>query len=340
MICQSCGVEQLAEARFCEGCGTPLQSVAASETGSSQPGSRPTGDASTCSFCGYGPDAFGADGFCSSCGQERVDVSRNHVEVCLSPRLAGVSDVGKNHFRNEDALALASASDGEVLVVCDGVSMSQNPDLASAAAASAALGAAGSAAPGQSSNHSHALVAAALQAAREAVHSIPVAATSQSDPPETTILIAVRRGRRVSLGWVGDSRAYVIAPEGARQCTVDHSWLNEVVKARLMALDDALRSPMAHALTRSLGGPETSSEKPSQVECALPIGPSYLVLCSDGLWNYLPDPETLAVLIRGQPVEADALAIARSLVKFALQRGGDDNITVAVLMCENPSETV
>ena len=64
------------------------------------------------------------------------------------------------------------------------------------------------------------------------------------------------------------------------------------------------------------------------------------MICSDGLWNYLPDPETLAVLIRGQPVEADALAIARSLVKFALQRGGDDNITVAVLMCENPSETV
>ena len=79
------------------------------------------------------------------------------------------------------------------------------------------------------------------------MHSIPVVATSLSDPPETTILIAVRRGHRVSLGWVGDSRAYVIAPVGSRQCTVDHSWLNEVVKARQMPLDDALRSPMAHA---------------------------------------------------------------------------------------------
>ena len=144
MICQSCGVEQLAEARFCEDCGTPLQFGSASETGSSRPIRQATGDASTCSFCGYGPDPFGGDGFCSRCGQERVDVSRNHVEVCLSPQLAGVSDVGKKHFRNEDALALASKPEDEVLVVCDGVSMSQNPDLASAAAASAALEAAGS----------------------------------------------------------------------------------------------------------------------------------------------------------------------------------------------------
>jgi serine/threonine protein phosphatase PrpC len=43
-------------------------------------------------------------------------------------------------------------------------------------------------------------------------------------------------------------------------------------------------------------------------------------------------------LIRGQPAEADALARARSLVKFALERGGHDNITAAVLMCQNRSE--
>jgi serine/threonine protein phosphatase PrpC len=64
------------------------------------------------------------------------------------------------------------------------------------------------------------------------------------------------------------------------------------------------------------------------------------VLCSDGLWNYLPEAASMAELISSQPAEADALARARSLVEFALERGGHDNITVAVLMCQNRSENL
>ena len=240
------------------------------------------------------------------------------------------------HFRNEDAMTLASEPEGETLVVCDGVSHSQNPDLAAAAAANAALEVVRSAIAGQSWNHTHDLVTAALHAARIAVRSVPFAQSSDADPPESTIVLAVRRGQRVSLGWVGDSRAYIIASARAQQCTMDHSWLNEVVDAGTMSLVDALRSPLAHALTRSLGGPADSSDEPSQLDFELPSGPSYLVLCSDGLWNYLPDAVSLAVLIGGQPAKADALARARSLVKFALERGGHDNITVAVLSVSEP----
>ena len=329
MICQACGVEQLNEARFCEDCGSPL--YASAPGGSAAPPQAAT-DPSACSLCGAGPGAIGADGFCTHCGLQRVDASRNHVEVAISPQLAGVSDVGLKHFRNEDALGLAGGPGGEALVVCDGVSCSQNPDLASAGATDVALEAIRSALAGPSSNHAHDLVTAALQAAQIAVRSIPVVQPSDADPPESTIVIALRRGQHVSLGWIGDSRAYLIAPEDARQCTVDHSWLNEVVEAGGMSLADALLSPLAHALTHSLGGPANSSDEPSQLDLELPPGPGYLVLCSDGLWNYLADAASLAVLIRGQPAEADALARARALVEFALDRGGRDNVTTAVLM--------
>ena len=143
MICQACGVEQVTEARFCEDCGSPLQAGAVvsanSQPWASQTTSLTASDASTCTLCGYGPGAFGPDGYCQRCGLERVDHSRDHVEVVVSPQLAGVSDVGMKHFRNEDVLALASEPEGEILVVCDGVSNSLNPDLASTAAASAAL---------------------------------------------------------------------------------------------------------------------------------------------------------------------------------------------------------
>ncbi len=342
MICQSCGVEQMAEARFCEDCGFELQARAdggaAAGNADGQSPNHAAADPSTCSQCGFGPGAFGADGFCTHCGHERVDVSRNHVEVSLSPQFAGVSDVGMKHFRNEDAMTLASEPAGETLVVCDGVSRSQNSDLAAAAAADAALEVIRCAAASPSWNHTHDLVTAALQAARAAVRSVPFTQSADADPPEATIVLAVRRGQRVSLGWVGDSRAYIIAAESAQQCTVDHSWLNEVADAGKMSLADALRSPLAHALTRSLGGPLDSSDEPSQLDLELPSGQSYLVLCSDGLWNYLPDAVSLAALIRGQPAEADALALARSLVNYALERGGHDNVTVVVLMCQNRSE--
>ena len=143
MICRVCGVEQLSEARFCEDCGSPLERGAGA--GSGEPGQirlpapAPRSCSSACGQCGAGPGAMGADGFCTHCGCERIDVSRNHVEVVISPRLAGVSDIGLKHFRNEDALGLAGGPGGEAMVVCDGVSCSQNPDLASAVAVEAAM---------------------------------------------------------------------------------------------------------------------------------------------------------------------------------------------------------
>jgi hypothetical protein len=87
------------------------------------------GDAGlTCPNCGAGPDAIDGDGFCSSCGVQRKVPARDHFEVIVSPRCAGVSDIGKRHHQNEDFIAAATAKDGaEVLFLCDGVSQSQNP---------------------------------------------------------------------------------------------------------------------------------------------------------------------------------------------------------------------
>ena len=299
MLCPTCKIDQRSEARFCEDCGAALTAPAVSGAAAADP--------SACSQCGGGPGSIGDDGFCTRCGQERIDASRHHVEIALSPQVAGVSDIGLRHFRNEDALALDGGPGGEALIVCDGVSSAQNPDMASAAAAQAALEVFRRAIAAPSSNHSRDLVTAALEAARLAVRAVPIAPTVNADPPESTIVVALRRGRGVSLGWVGDSRAYLLAADGPRQCTVDHSWVNETVAAGERSLAEALESPLAHALTRSLGGPPGSSEEPSQIDLALPPGQSCLVLCSDGLWNYLADPASLAALVHAQPAEADAL---------------------------------
>jgi serine/threonine protein phosphatase PrpC len=62
-----------------------------------------------------------------------------------------------------------------------------------------------------------------------------------------------------------------------------------------------------------------------------PERPGRLIVCTDGLWNYMPTVEELSDLIGALPAGATAAAVARSLTDTALTRGGRDNITVAVV---------
>jgi serine/threonine protein phosphatase PrpC len=137
-----------------------------------------------------------------------------------------------------------------------------------------------------------------------------------------------------TLGWVGDSRAYWIDDKTALPLTRDHSWQNEVVSAGEMTAEEAAKARNAHAITRWIGpdatgaGPEFASQKLT--------GPGTLLLCTDGLWNYAATPQEMAALVHAsQTPGSDALAVARSLVAYALERGGHDNITVVVLRMGN-----
>ncbi len=326
MRCVSCGIDQAPENKYCEDCGAR---VALAGTAGAPPAAAAE---PSCARCGAGPEAVDEDGFCARCGFQRVAPARDHFELAVSPYLAGVSDRGKRHHRNEDALALVSCTGGDALVVCDGVSSSQNADAAATAAAAAAC-AALTASLESTGAAIDALILGAIRSAQVAVDAVPFVRGVADDPPETTIVLAVRRGRRVAVGWVGDSRAYYLTAEGIRALTRDHSWLVEIVSEGLMTRDEALRSPLAHCVTRTLGGPAGEDvDDPSLVAFDIPDGPGLVVLCSDGLWNHASEPAQIAEVVRAQPAGGDALAVARGLVDYARSRGGHDNITVAVLM--------
>jgi serine/threonine protein phosphatase PrpC len=320
MLCPTCNTEQPTGNRFCEDCGTRL---------TPEPPAPPPAVGPACPQCGAGPESVDPDGFCSRCGHERVAPARDHIEIAAAAHLAGVSDRGRKHHRNEDFFALASVADADALVVCDGVSSSQNADQASEAAANAAGAVLRNAltsretAPG--------LLHAAVRAAQKAVTELPSTSGSSSDPPETTIVAALRRGRRLTVAWIGDSRAYLVTANSVRLLTRDHSWVNDVIAAGRMTLAEALQAPQAHALTRTLGGPEAVlDDRPEMVVLDLPES-GWLVLCTDGLWNYITVPAQLAELVRASAPGHDALTIAQRLVRFACDRGGHDNITAAVL---------
>jgi len=257
-----------------------------------------------------------------------AEMTRDHQELDLGP-LAGVTDRGLRHHRNEDAmeLAVAQTEHGPVLlaVVCDGVSTSSRPDEASLAAAQAAARVLRAAA--QAGTELTAASAEAVRAAGDAVASL---AELPGSGPSATYISAAVTSTETTLCWLGDSRAYWLADppdRAARRLTTDDSLAQEMVTAGLLEEDEALDSPHAHVVTRWVGA-EPGDAAP-HVATFRPPGPGVLLLCSDGLWNYQPDAARLAELAL-PTAQTDPLSAAKTLVKFALEQGGRDNITVVL----------
>jgi serine/threonine protein phosphatase PrpC len=277
------------------------------------------------------------DRYCEKCGAAAPDLRRDRIELNVGVA-AGVSDRGLRHHRNEDALALREVCqepadrDAAVAIVCDGVSTSIRPEQASETAAEVAA---------------DALVAALraedgpVTATREAIHAAgrAVAGLARLDPggaghtaPACTFVSAVVTPDAVTVGWVGDSRAYWIPQAGTgaapTRLTRDDSWLAQVLAAGTLTPAQAAADRRAHAITAWLG--EDAAELDPHITTIEPEGPGVVVVCTDGLWNYLDAVEELAAALPAQALEAP-LDAARSLVEVALRCGGRDNITVAVL---------
>jgi serine/threonine protein phosphatase PrpC len=266
----------------------------------------------------------------------RKHPERDHFEVVISGKVAGVSDVGLKHHQNEDFMALGGDQTAMALVVCDGVSNSQNPQEGSKDGAEAARDTilkevkAGVKDPEE-------LLKAAVIAAQAAVCAVPFqkglknAKGEDIDPCQATLVAVLVQGKRITVGWAGDSRAYWIGKSGAQQITHDHSWLNEVLDSGQMTMEQALKDKRAHSITRSLGADANGNNpgiEPSA--CTLNVSESgRLLVCSDGFWNYA-DEKKITELVKAHPPTTDALTLARSLVNFARQQGGHDNITVVI----------
>jgi PPM family protein phosphatase len=322
LACRTCQAQLLPDDRYCEQCGTRVAVEPAEELPAE----------GGCSACKAPAEEIGADGYCARCGiRQRTPHDRQEIDLVLA---AGVSDRGRVHRRNEDALHLETTGEnGVVVVVCDGISSSVSPDVAARSAADAAGGVLADALRGESNALSDE-TENAIHAAQQAVLGVPWTPHPGRDSPSCTLVSAVCRDGELVIGWVGDSRAYWIAEKSSRQLTVDDSWTQEQVTAGLMSAAQAGSDPRAHEITRWLGA-DAPEEEP-QLVTIRPAEPGRLVLCSDGLWNYAPNATDIATLLDALPSGTTALAAAHSLTDTALAKGGRDNITVAIVDIQTP----
>jgi PPM family protein phosphatase len=229
-------------------------------------------------------------------------------------RSVAITDTGKRRRRNEDAYVRRPP----LFAIADGMGGAQAGEVASRLAAAVL----------NESPHDttgEARVAELVQEANRRVfeRANEDAATQGMGTTMTVALVDEARGT-VSIGHVGDSRAYRLRDGELEQLTRDHSLVQELVESGRLSPEEADSHPQRSVITRVLGTDPDVDVDTLTVE-ARP-GDLFL-LCSDGLTAMVDDGEIERALENGRD---DLEGTLRKLVDAANRGGGDDNITAIV----------
>ncbi len=143
----------------------------------------------------------------------------------------------------------------------------------------------------------------------------------------TTIVVLWMMEQQVQIGWCGDSRCYVFNRQtGLTQLTKDHSLVQELIDKDELTPQEAHDHPLANIITRSLG--QASAQSLAETRTYTVCHGDTFLLCSDGLSSVASEERIIDVLT----APADSLGRTRDmLIDAALDSGGYDNVTVALL---------
>jgi len=237
---------------------------------------------------------------------------------------AAVTDRGCKRPSNEDAFGY-SVEHG-IYLVCDGMGGAAAGEVASSLAVEEMMR--------QLTDSSGAVNEPLLEKAVRAIGSANEAIYLRSRRNQrlqgmgTTMVALVAEGDLVWLLNIGDSRGYRLRDRHLEQITLDHSLVDEQVRAGRMTADEALCSPIRNVITRALG--TQGSVTPDIFELEIRTGDHFL-LCSDGLTRELSDSAIESILAADpdkEPGAAPALGeLCNSLIDASKKAGGRDNIT-------------
>ncbi|MFZ0549100.1 MAG: Stp1/IreP family PP2C-type Ser/Thr phosphatase [Candidatus Promineifilaceae bacterium] len=151
---------------------------------------------------------------------------------------------------------------------------------------------------------------------------------AQENPEEAgnlgcTVTCAIVYGDVAIIANVGDSRTYLFREGELKQITDDHSYVGQLVREGLLEPKDVFEHEQRNVITRALGNrPGVNADLASW---SLEVG-DRLMLCSDGVWEMIRDPEEMAQMLRSEELET----AVEKLIDSANAHGGVDNIGVVV----------
>ena len=225
---------------------------------------------------------------------------------------AGLTDVGRQREANEDTFVI----DEPLFAVADGMGGAQAGEVASKMAKEVLE------AGDEDAGTPEERLIRMIRNANQRIYRLASHEESRRGMGTTTTA-AILEGRCVTVGHVGDSRAYRLRDESLEQLTHDHSLVSELVRSGQLTPEAAENHPQRSIITRALG-PEADVEVDAHSHAARD-GDVYL-LCSDGLTGMVSDEE-IATQLRNSGSLREA---AETLVRAANQAGGKDNITVVL----------
>lgn len=235
--------------------------------------------------------------------------------------VAAQTDLGCGRKNNEDSFGVFHVDDarGVLLVLADGMGGAAAGEVASRLAVDTLRDAYGGA---KKRGQPREALAHAIGEANRAVHA-RAAADAQLAGMGTTCTAAAIVGNELTLGHVGDSRAYRVTAKSIEQLTLDHTLAEEMARVA-GASGTTAPAVSSHVLTRCIGGAPDVQADVSPTPITLEDGTA-LVLCSDGLSNEVESEEIHEIVATHDPAAA-----CEALVELARARGGADNITVIV----------
>ncbi len=254
--------------------------------------------------------------------------------ISVMMHFIGKTDIGSKRQSNQDTFLCTQLCDNaELAVVCDGMGGCNGGSVASETAATVFTNYIRlNCVPHMDENNrldtADLLVPELLRAAGAAANEA-VFGKSRSDPElegmGTTLVAAMQVDETVYIANIGDSRLYLITDEDMVQITHDHSFVQYLVDIGELTPEEAAVNPNRNVITRAVGS-EERTEPDIYLLDLREKGPCRLLLCTDGLTNYI-DTDGIYEIMRSRIPSYEK---AETLIRRANEGGGGDNITVVI----------
>lgn len=239
-------------------------------------------------------------------------------------RIVAKTDKGNVRDSNQDAYAVGEFSDEVVWsVVCDGMGGAAGGNIASSLAVKVISDKINACYKEKMRDASiKNMLDSALTAANIEVYDF---AEAQQDlrGMGTTVVCAIVRDNQAYIAHAGDSRAYIINDKSIKQVTTDHSVVQALVSSGKITSEEAQHHPDKNIITRAVGVDKSIKIDFEQIDLN---DDDILLLCTDGLSNYVSNNEMIELMSDGKHY-----AFADRLVQKANANGGGDNITVVII---------
>ncbi|MET0647667.1 MAG: Stp1/IreP family PP2C-type Ser/Thr phosphatase [Pyrinomonadaceae bacterium] len=241
--------------------------------------------------------------------------------TAIAIEVAAVTDRGLSEKRPENEDSMLSDSEHRIFAVADGVGGAQAGEVASQTAIEVLQEAFANQHAGEDVED---LMEIAIQRANDSIFRM-----SREQPRfammATTIVALHLDGLRATVGHVGDSRLYRLAPDGrlSRE-TDDHSLVEEEMRAGRLTPEQAATHPNRNVISRALGA--ESAVEVDMRSFEVERGTVFL-LCSDGITRHVPDDELSTVLRNARTLDA----ACEELKRRCYERGAEDNLTAVLV---------